>query len=151
MWGYILVVIVAAAFHLAFTGYLCVGGVLAWRWPHTMWLHVAAVVWAGLNAFAGLECPLTGIERWARAHIDMAPLPASGFIDYYLTGVLYPEGAAAMMRNLVFVVVVLSWVGFLISARRRRTGGQPGARAARDEKPPADQDHGPGPDRDNVY
>lgn len=113
------------AVHLAFIGYLLVGGFLALRWRRTFWLHAPVVTWAVLIVTAHLDCPLTWLERWARARARMAPLPPDGFIAHYLAGVLYPASATGPVEFAVLVTVTVSWV--LCGRdrlRRRRYGGR---------------------------
>ena len=105
--------------HLLFVCYVVVGGFLAWRWRRTIVAHIPAVVW-GVGAVAlGITCPLTHLESWARVRAGEAGLPPSGFIDHYLTGVIYPESALGLVRSLVGVSIVASWVGYVMLGRRR--------------------------------
>lgn len=104
------------AAHLAFIGYLVVGGFLAWRWRRTIGLHVAVVVWGVGSVLVGYECPLTDLENWARRMSGQPELPSTGFISHYLTGVLYPVDAVNLVRLLVVAVVLASWIGYF---RRR--------------------------------
>ncbi|MFC9894910.1 DUF2784 domain-containing protein [Nocardia sp. NPDC127579] len=106
-----------AAVHLAFVVYVVLGGFLAWRWPRTIWLHLLAFAWGFGTILIGYDCPLTDVENWARRRAGQAGLPPSGFIDHYLTGVIYPEQALNLVRALVAVCVLVSWIGYL---RRRR-------------------------------
>ncbi|WP_206615770.1 DUF2784 domain-containing protein [Rhodococcus xishaensis] len=106
--------------HLAFLGYVVVGGFLAWRWRRTIWLHVIAVTWGFSTVLFGFDCPLTHLENWARDRGGEALLPSSGFIDHYLTGVVYPENAVDLVRTLVAVAVLVSWAGFVRPWLRRR-------------------------------
>lgn len=117
------------AVHLAFVGYVVAGGFLALRWPGTLWLHVPAVVWAGLILTAHQDCPLTWLERRARAAAGMAPLPPDGFIAHYLTGVLYPAGSTPAVEVVVGAVVIGTWAlcGREALRRRRYGGGHAGA------------------------
>ncbi|MEU6585526.1 DUF2784 family protein [Nocardia sp. NPDC046763] len=41
------------------------------------------------------------------------------FIDYYITGVLYPRSALEEVRVLVVICVVVSWVGLYLLSRHR--------------------------------
>ncbi len=118
-----LVVVVAVAAHLAFLGYLVVGGLIALRYPRTIWLHVVTVIWAVVMLAGRVECPLTWVERWARNAGGMAPLPDSGFIDHYLTGVIYPADALDVVQILVFAVVIGSWIALGVRWQRHRTAG----------------------------
>lgn len=116
---YTIVVILTVALHFVFLGYLIVGGFLAWRWPATFGLHIAAVVWGAASLTVGLPCPLTDLERYARARAGMADMAPGGFIEHYLTGVLYPVEWTTLIQALAFVAVLLSWVGLNIRNRRR--------------------------------
>ena len=113
-----------AIVHLLFVAYVVVGGFLAWRVPWTIAIHVPAVLWGFGGVIFGYECPLTHLESWAREKAGESRLPQSGFIDHYLTGVLYPEDALGLVRSLVAAAVIASWIGFvalLVSRRRRRS------------------------------
>lgn len=77
-----------------------------------------AALW-GFSTILGMPCPLTWVESWAREKAGQQGLPASGFIDHYLTGVVYPEQALGLTRVLAAATVLLSWVGFWWSGRRR--------------------------------
>ena len=68
--------------HFGFLVFLALGGFLAWRWPWLVVPHVAAVTWGVLSVAAGLLCPLTGWEDWARRRAGEQGLPR-GFIDTY--------------------------------------------------------------------
>jgi hypothetical protein len=110
---YQLVVALVVVLHFAFIGYVVIGGFLALRWRRTIWLHIAAVIWGIAIATNRVDCPLTWLERWARARAGMAPLPPDGFIAHYITGVIYPVGWVVGVRLISFAVVALSWVVYL--------------------------------------
>ena len=112
--------------HLAFIGYLVAGGFLAWRWRRTIWLHIPVVAWGFASVIVGVECPLTHLENGARHAAGMAGLPATGFIDHYLTGVIYPDSTLAVVRMLVAACVIGSWCGFVA-----RGGARPAHRSDR--------------------
>lgn len=118
----VLVWLVVAA-HFAFLVYLPSGGFLALRWRRSIWLHLAAVSWGLASVAVGLWCPLTALEKWARAGAGMAPLSSSGFIDHYITGVVYPAAATGFVQAVVLAAVLVSWLGYALTARhgvRRR-------------------------------
>jgi hypothetical protein len=118
---YTIVVAVTAAVHFAFVGYGVLGGFLALRWPKTIWLHVPVVIWCVAIELVDFICPLTELERWGRLRAGMAPLPATGFIDYYITGVWYPVRAENLVLGLVLVLVVSSWI---LVARKARASSR---------------------------
>jgi hypothetical protein len=110
----------AMVVHFAFLVYLVVGGFLAWRWPRTIWLHVFMAGWGFSTVLFGFDCPLTHLEDWARQSAGQLGLPPTGFIDHYLTGVVYPQEALGLVRMIAGLSVVVSWVGFVLLRRRRR-------------------------------
>ena len=119
----------AMLLHFAFILYVAVGGFLAWKWPRTIWAHTAVAVYGLSISIFAWTCPLTRIENWGRENAGQAGLTEAGFIDHYLTGVIYPADNLREVQAGVGVVVVLSWIGLaLLTARRRR----PGAAAADD-------------------
>ncbi|UGT61566.1 DUF2784 domain-containing protein [Nocardia asteroides] len=104
--------------HYAFVAYVVAGGFLAWRRPRTIWLHIAAVGWGFGGILIGYDCPLTALESWARERGGEAPLPDSGFIAHYLTGVLYPESALTLVQVGAATLVLGSWAGVVVLRRR---------------------------------
>lgn len=124
---YIIVVAVVVVAHFAFIGYLVVGGFVALRWPRTIFLHIVAVVWGVGSLSLHLQCPLTDLERWARARAGIAPLPSDGFIAHYITGVLYPADAVGVVEAVVFTVVIVSWalLAYAVVKGRRRSSLRP--------------------------
>jgi len=116
--GYRVLADAAMVLHLAFLAYVVTGGFLAWRWRSTIWLHVLLAGWGFSTVLFGFDCPLTYVEDWARRSAGQQGLPASGFIDHYLTGVVYPEEALGVVRVLAGLAVVVSWVGFVLRGRR---------------------------------
>jgi hypothetical protein len=116
---YALVVVLTATAHFIFIGYMVTGGFFALRYPRSIWLHVPAVIWGIAIELIDFVCPLTWLERWARPKAGMAPMPSDGFIAHYLTGHLYPAGAANLVLALALLAVVSSWV--LFAVRRRGT------------------------------
>lgn len=111
---------VTVVVHLAFIAYVVVGGFVAWRWPNTIWLHLCAAAWGFASIVVGIDCPLTALENWARSGAGAAQLPSTGFIDHYLTGVIYPDSALAVVRLAAASAVVLSWAGFVLIRSRSR-------------------------------
>ncbi|NLV78914.1 MAG: DUF2784 domain-containing protein [Rhodococcus sp.] len=118
--AYRLLADVVASVHLLFVLYVTFGGFLTWRWPRTVVLHVAAVVWGAGSVAIGFECPLTSLENWARRSAGAASLPPDGFIAHYLTGVVYPESAVGLVRIAVAVCVLASWTGLWWRRRAAR-------------------------------
>jgi Protein of Unknown function (DUF2784) len=104
--------------HFMFLAYLVVGGFLAWRWPWTIWAHVAVALYGLFNVLVGWPCPLTHVENWGRARAGEATLPGTGFIDHYIAGVVYPQEREVVVQVLVAAVVLASWIGFALRRRQ---------------------------------
>jgi hypothetical protein len=119
--GYRLLDDATVVVHSAFMAYVVLGGFLAWRWPASGWAHLACAGWGLATIVWGLHCPLTFVENWARTRAGEAPL-RGGFIDTYLTGVLYPDRAKTAVLCLVVLAVAVSWGGVALRVvSRRRT------------------------------
>ena len=137
---YQVAVVFIVALHLVFVGYVVVGGFVALHWPRSIRLHLPVVLWAALMVADGpvhLDCPLTWLERRARAGAGMAPLPSEGFIAHYLNGVVYPVDWTTSVESAVLVAVVGSWLlcGRQALRRRRYRGGHAGV----DHRRPAER------------
>ncbi|MEV0619914.1 DUF2784 domain-containing protein [Nonomuraea sp. NPDC050404] len=111
---YRLIADAAMVVHFAFLLYMAVGGFLAWRWRRTIWAHLAVASWGVLSVVTGVECPLTLVEDWGRRNAGLAGLPASGFIDHYIEGVIYPEEYTNLVRLGVAVLVLFSYAGYVL-------------------------------------
>jgi hypothetical protein len=125
--GYRLLAETAMTFHFLFVGFLVVGGFLAWRWRGLVRWHAAVVAWVLLVVLAHVPCPLTALEDWGRRRAGERGIP-EGFIDHYLTGVLYPAHDLWLARGFVAAMVVVSWCGLRYVAVR---SGRPGFQARR--------------------
>ena len=112
-------VAVIVTVHFAYLVYVVLGGFLAWRWPKAFFVHLLAGIWGVAIVFEWVNCPLTSAEHWARQRNGEAPSDR-GFIERYVTGVIYPEQYVTQTQLAVAVVVLFSWVGAYILWRRRR-------------------------------
>lgn len=77
--------------HLAFIGFVLLGGLVVLHWPKLAWVHVPAAVWGVVIELAGWICPLTPLEVALRRRAGDPGYPG-GFIEHYLTAVIYPAG-----------------------------------------------------------
>ena len=105
--------------HFGFLAFLVLGGFVAWRFRWVSVPHAAAVAWAAL-VLAGAQCPLTGWENALRRLGGERGGPR-GFIDTYLTGVVYPRDDLLAAQLLVGGLVAASWLG--LAVRHVRTPG----------------------------
>jgi hypothetical protein len=128
--GYGWLVTAVLALHFAYLAYVVAGGFLMLRWPVAFWPHLAAAVWGFAVVAVPLDCPLTFLENWARRQAGQAPA-TTGFIDRYITNVIYPERYTTLVDVLVAVVIAVSWVlGYRHWQATRH--GTPGARESED-------------------
>jgi hypothetical protein len=118
--------------HLAFVGFVVFGGFLVLRWRRLAWIHVPVALWGAAIVVTGFTCPLTPLENRLQRLGGRAGYQG-GFIEHYVTAVLYPDGltrqaqlllgAAALALNLVVYWRVVTVV------RRERARAARGANA----------------------
>jgi Protein of Unknown function (DUF2784) len=123
--GYQLLTKAIIGLHFAWLLYIVFGGFLAWRWPSLIWPHLLAATWGAGIALGWWECPLTAAENWARAQAG-DKVPAAGFIDRFVEGVIYPQQYTRLLQALAAVIVAASWIGAYVR-RRQRVGQTPPA------------------------
>ncbi len=109
--------------HALFVAFVLLGGLLVLRRPRLAWLHLPAAGWGVLIEFAGWVCPLTPLEIALRRRAGQAGYEG-GFIEHYVTALLYPEGLSrghqVALGALALAVNLL--VYWRLAARRRRPG-----------------------------
>ena len=109
--------------HLGFILFVAVGGLLVWRWPWMVRLHVPAVAWGTAIITVGFSCPLTPLEKQFRGRAGEQGY-AGGFVDHYIEGVVYPGALAPLVRALIAVAVVVGYAGVVGKRRRGRAAVQ---------------------------
>lgn len=107
--------------HLAFILFVVLGGLAVLRWPRLAWLHVPAAIWGALIEFAGWICPLTPLENLLRERGGAAGY-TGGFIDHYITSIIYPQGLTRTMQFGVglFVLAINAFVYWTVWRRSKR-------------------------------
>jgi Protein of Unknown function (DUF2784) len=113
-----------AVLHGLFLLYIVFGGFAAWRWPKSIWLHVAAVVWGVGIVAIGWECPLTDLEEWF-ARRGGEDITEAGFVDRYVEDVIYPERFTPWVRAAAACSILISWYGVIIRRFTSRGGRVP--------------------------
>ena len=108
--------------HLAFIAFVVLGGLLVVRAPWLAWLHVPAAAWGAGIAFFGAICPLTPLENRLRV-LGGESGYGGGFIEHYLTALIYPTGLTrGVQAALGALVVAVNVAVYLRLLHRRRTG-----------------------------
>jgi Protein of Unknown function (DUF2784) len=92
--------------HLGFVLFVALGGLLVLRWPRLAWIHLPAAAWGALIEFTGGICPLTPLENRLRVLAGEAGY-AGGFVEHYVTAVLYPDGLTRGAQVVLGVLVLL--------------------------------------------
>ncbi len=112
--------------HFAFIAFIALGGLLSWRWPRLVWLHVPAVAWGVAIITIGFTCPLTPLEkhfRWLAGEGGYE----GGFVDRYLEDVIYPDELTHFLRLLAGAAILAGYLGLSVRRRRSRRAGRSSA------------------------
>jgi hypothetical protein len=92
--------------HLAFISFVMLGGLLVLRWRQVAWLHVPAVIWGSYVELSGRICPLTPLENSLREAAGQVGY-SHGFIEHYVTALIYPDGLSRGIQMMLAAVVIL--------------------------------------------
>ena len=110
--------------HLAFIVFVVSGGLLALRWRWFPFVHLPAAAWGVFIEVSGGVCPLTPLENALRRAAGSSGYPG-GFIEHYLSAVIYPESLSHVIQ-LVLAALVLAANGlvyWVVYRSRRDRGG----------------------------
>ena len=92
--------------HALFIVFVIFGGVLV-LWSHwVIWIHIPCAVWGMLIEFRGWICPLTYLENDLR-EVAGASGYSGGFIEHYLTLIIYPPGLTQDIQILLGITVLV--------------------------------------------
>lgn len=108
--------VVVVVLHLAFVVFVLAGGYLAWRWRRVLPFHLAAVAVSGGLAWAGLDCPLTDIEKWFRRRA-CDPVYRGGFIAHYLVPGDMTSATRLVLRIVTVAVVAVAYIRLMVTSR----------------------------------
>lgn len=103
--------------HFCFVIFVVLGGLLVLRRRWIAWLHVPAVVWGILIEFFWWACPLTMLENRLRELGGEAGY-ATGFIDYYVSAVLYAPLSPQIRVTLGLLLIGFNLFVYLYLFRR---------------------------------
>jgi cytochrome c biogenesis protein CcdA len=97
--------------------FVVLGSLLVLIWPGLLWIHVAAVIWAGLTLMFDLGCPLTPWEKrfWVKGGVEPYQ---EGFLQHHVLRFRFKPGnerrnhallgAAAVFFNAIVYAAVFS-------------------------------------------
>jgi hypothetical protein len=109
--------------HLAFVGFVVLGGFLVWRWRRLAWIHIPVALWGAAIVVTGFTCPLTPLENRLQRLGGRAGYQG-GFIEHYITAVIYPAGLTRQTQIVLGAAVlalnlVVYWRVLALSRRQR--------------------------------
>ena len=112
-------------FHFGFVLFVVLGGALVLRWRRAVWVHLPCAAWGALIEFGGWICPLTPLERRLRDLGHQAGY-AGGFVEHYITRVMYPTGLTREMQIAIGVfVIAINLLFYWLAFRRKRRRIEP--------------------------
>ena len=112
--------------HLGFILFVVLGGFLVLRRPRLGWLHAPVFLWGAAIEFGGWICPLTPLEKWLR-ELGGEGAYAGGFVEHYLTALIYPEGLTRNIQLLIGAgVLAINAAIYLKLWQRRRAQSRAG-------------------------
>ena len=118
--------------HLAFVGFVVLGGFAVPRWPRLAWAHLPALAWGVGIELSGAICPLTPVEQWLRIEAGGAGYEGD-FVAHYLLPVLYPAGltrqAQIALGGLACGINAIAYGRWIRAARAARPRGGRGRTA----------------------
>lgn len=92
--------------HFAFAIFTVLGGLPVLRWRSLLWVHLSSVLWGVVIQWANWTCPLTPIESYLREMGGEARY-RGGFIEHYVSMILYPENLTVELRYLLGIVLIV--------------------------------------------
>ena len=111
--------------HLGFMAIVLLGGRLVRRWPGVAVLHIPCVLWGAVVELGGWWCPLTDLELHFRQLAGEAGY-GGGFIDHYVTPLVYPPGLSrglqAFLGGVVLIVNLFLYWQVVRNRAHRRNG-----------------------------
>lgn len=102
--------------HGAFILFSLLGGLLALKWKHWMWIHIPAFLWVALIEFGGWICPLAPLENWLREK-GGGESYRTGFVEHYLVPLIYPGELTRSLEitlGLTVLVINLGIYGWIL-------------------------------------
>lgn len=111
--------------HLCFVVFVVLGGLTVLRWPRASWAHIPVLLWGIYIEFSGRVCPLTPLENSLR-QCGGESAYSGGFIEHYITALIYPQGLSRTMQLVLGAVVIGVNVIVYWRVLRRRGRQHPG-------------------------
>lgn len=82
------------------------GALLVLAWPSLVWIHLAAVAWAGATMIFNFGCPVTDWEKTALRRAGRAPYEV-GFLQHHVLRRRFDPATVRRNYALLGVAVIL--------------------------------------------
>lgn len=105
--------------HFCFVLFVVFGGTLVLYRRNFLYLHLPALAWGILVETLQLPCPLTTLENVLR-QLGGESGYAGGFVEYYVSMILYPSITAQFQMLLGALLVAVNLLVYSLVIRRRR-------------------------------
>jgi uncharacterized protein DUF2784 len=107
--------------HALFVVFVIFGGLIVLKWHKVMWVHIPCAIWGALIGLFGWICPLTYLENYF-LEIANGNYYESGFIQHYLTPIIYPSGLTTGIQILLGITVIVVNLAIYCIVWRHRHG-----------------------------
>lgn len=92
--------------HFGFVLFVILGGLLLFRWPRIAFVHLPAAAWGVMIELNHWICPLTPVEQNMKRAAGGEGY-TGGFIDHYISPLLYPQGLTPEIQWVLGAIVLL--------------------------------------------
>lgn len=105
--------------HALFVAFVVFGSLLVLRIPKLSWLHLPALAWGAAVVAMGWICPLTPLENALRRMAGQQGY-SGGFIEYYVTSAIYPDGLTREIQILLATLLIIGNVAVYAAVYRKK-------------------------------
>ena len=104
--------------HFAFILFVVLGGFIALKWKKLIYFHIPTALWGAVIEITGWLCPLTPLEIELRVRAGSG-FYTGGFIDHYLTPIVYPHGLTREIQYYLAagVIIINAFAYYLVSRK----------------------------------
>ena len=104
--------------HFSFILFVVFGGFIVLKWKKLIYFHIPAALWGAVIEITGWVCPLTPLEIALRVRAGTG-FYTGGFIDHYLTPIVYPHGLTREIQYYLAagVIIINAFAYYLVSRK----------------------------------
>ena len=92
--------------HFTFILFVVFGGFTVLKLRKIIYYHIPAALWGAVIEITGWVCPLTPVEIELRVRAGSG-FYTGGFIDHYLTPIVYPPGLSRQLQYYLAAGVII--------------------------------------------